>query len=105
MTCPPGPFVVFACEDCAVCNNNFVKGPGFACTKCSENVWGILAAVVCSILAVVMTVLAVKYVISANMGVGRGFFSRMLRRVPLQSVKIIIVAWQILTQVSFEMWS
>ena len=56
----------------------------------------------CSIAAVVMTVVVVKYVTSANMGAGRGIFSRLLRRVPLQSVKIIIVAWQILTQVSFE---
>ncbi|CAM9804321.1 unnamed protein product, partial [Ascophyllum nodosum] len=26
---------------CAVCINDYVKGPGFTCTKCSENVWGI----------------------------------------------------------------
>ena len=80
-------------------------GPGFTCTKCSENVWGIVTAVVCSIAAVVMTVLFIKYVISANTDGRHGIFARMLRRVPLQSVKIIIVAWQVVTQVSFEMSS
>ena len=57
----------------------------------------------CSIAAVVTTVLVIKYVISADdVGAGRGIYARFLRRVPLQPVKIIIVAWQILAQVSIE---
>ena len=59
----------------------------------------------CSIAAVVITVVVVKYVTSANTGAGCGTFARLLRRVPLRSVKIIIVGWQILTQVSFEVSS
>ena len=56
----------------------------------------------CSNAAVVLRILVVKYVISASMGTGRGTLARLLRRVPLQSVNIITVAWKILTQVSFE---
>ena len=79
-----------------------MKGPGFTCTKCSENIWGIVSAVVAAVVTVVMAFVAIKYVTSADMGRGRGITSRLLRRVPHQSVKIIIVSWQVLTQVSYD---
>ena len=101
-TCSPDPFNIFGCKDCAVCNDSYVMGPGFTCTKCSKNVWGISAAMMCSVVAVVVTFLVIKYVMSAEMGARGGILARMLRRVPLKSVKIVIVAWQILKKVSIE---
>lgn len=88
------------CVDCSVCTDNYVKGTGFTCTKCSENIWGIIAAVTTLVITVVIAFAAVKYVMSVENVTRPGFIARLFRRVPLQSVKIIIVAWQILTQVS-----
>lgn len=42
----------------------------------------------------------VSYVVSGEeQGTRRGPVARLLRNIPLQSVKIVIAAWQILTQV------
>ena len=78
-----------------------MEGSGFVCKKCSDNVWGARTAVVAAAVSVVVTFMAFRYIVSTErVGARRGIMSRMLRRVPLHSVKIIIVAWQILTQVS-----
>lgn len=57
------------------------------------------------VLAVVALALAVAVVSYATTGEGhgkaQGLIERVARYIPLQSVKIVIVAWQILTQVSF----
>lgn len=59
-----------------------------------------LAAVV-SVIALVVVVSVMLHVMSPEVeGAGRGIFGRVLRHVPLQPVKIVIVAWQIITQVS-----
>lgn len=87
------------CVDCSVCEDDYAKGPGFTCTKCIENVWGIIVATIFLALSVIITFAAVKYLLSVEIGARQGILARILRRVPLQSVKIIIVAWQILTQV------
>ena len=48
----------------------------------------------------VVAVAVVVYVMSGKAGAGRrGVIERLGRYVPFQSVKIVIVAWQILTQV------
>lgn len=85
--------------DCSVCKDDYAKGPGFTCTKCTENVWGIIVATIFLALSAIITFAAVKYLLSVEIGARQGILARILRRVPLQSVKIIIVAWQILTQV------
>lgn len=43
---------------------------------------------------------AISYLVSGEEAGGRHILHRLTRNIPLQSVKIIIVAWQILTQVS-----
>lgn len=89
------------CVDCAVCTVNYSKGPGFTCIKCSENGWGILATAVFVVIAMVMAFTAFTYLTSAEiMGTIRETIARLLGLVPLYSIKIIIVAWQIVTQVS-----
>ena len=59
------------------------------------------AAVIGALVAVVVIVLVGRYVLSAELeeeNIG-WFHRRVLRFVPLQALKILVVVWQILTQV------
>lgn len=59
-----------------------------------------MVSVVGVVVAFVVMVMTMLYVMSPEVeGKPRGVFGRMMRYVPLQPIKIIIVAWQILTQV------
>lgn len=50
--------------------------------------------------ALLVAVAVVSYVVSDKVGEGsRGTVERLGRYIPLQSVKIVVVSWQILTQV------
>ena len=52
-------------------------------------------------MALVVAAAVFSYLVSGkDGGSGRGVVERLGRYIPLQSVKIIVVAWQILTQVS-----
>lgn len=71
------------------------------CTKCPHHTYGIVVVVALVVVAVFVGVAVVAYTLSGEVGCARrgGPFVRVLRNIPLQSVKIVIVAWQILTQV------
>lgn len=60
-----------------------------------------MVIVIVAILALFAAVAVVTYVKSRadDGGAEGGFVERVARRLPLQSVKIVIVSWQILTQV------
>ena len=87
--------------DCSVCRENFFAGPGFTCTKCSvSSVWRVMVAGSLSIFATIAGVVTVSYLVSdESEGAELSIVDRIIRRVPVHSVKIIIVSWQILTQV------
>lgn len=60
-----------------------------------------MLAAALAVLALVVAASVGTYVMSGKSGVGkRRIVERLGRYIPLQSVKIVIVAWQILTQVS-----
>ena len=60
-----------------------------------------LAGVV-AVVALFVVIAVVSYATTGEgNGKGRGLVERVARYIPLQSVKIVIVAWQILTQVRF----
>lgn len=60
-----------------------------------------MLAAVLVVLALVVAAGVIVYVMSDKVRGGkRGMIERVGRYIPLQSVKIVIVAWQILTQVS-----
>ncbi len=62
---------------------------------------GIVLAAVLAVLALVAAAGVISYVMAGETGMaGRGVVERLRRYIPLQSVKIIVVAWQILTQVN-----
>jgi len=75
----------------------------FTCQKCSDRKVAIATAVVVAVLTLAVGLAIILYLVSAEKGdAGRGIVNRMMKRIPMHSVKIIIVVWQILTQVSAD---
>lgn len=86
--------------DCAVCSKGYTAQIGQKCSKCSDSTGGIVLAAVLAVLALLAAAAVVSYVTSGERAVkGQGIVERVGRYIPLQSLKIVIVAWQILTQV------
>ncbi|CAM9817698.1 unnamed protein product, partial [Ectocarpus sp. 12 AP-2014] len=96
--CSPG----YTGPYCAVCEAGYSSSLAHTCTRCSSSRrQGLMAATVIGALIAVLVVVSVcRYVVSAELEEGEiGCFRRkVLEAVPLQAVKIIVVAWQILTQ-------
>ena len=86
--------------DCAICSKGYTAQIGLKCSKCSGSTGGIVLAAVLAVAALLVAAVVVSYVTSGERRVkGQGMVERVGRYVPLQSLKIVIVAWQILTQV------
>lgn len=76
---------------------------GFTCTECSDSARGIALTVVLSVAAVIVVLAIFAHLVSGETeGPGQAIMNRLARDIPLQTVKIVIVAWQILTQVREE---
>ena len=93
--------VIPRCPDCSVCSKTYSASLGFACNKCSDNAGGGIALVVSMGVVFVLAFAAfLSYMLSGETrGAGQSIVARVTRFFPLQSVKIVIVVWQILTQV------
>lgn len=85
--------------DCSICGDGYTASPGFACNTCSDGWVGVLVAVVVAVVGVLLLVALLSHFLPAKDTPGRDIVTRVLRRVPVQSLKIVIIAWQILTQV------
>ncbi|CAM9651378.1 unnamed protein product [Ectocarpus fasciculatus] len=86
---------------CSICSDGYSEQLGFVCSKCPENdAGGISIVAVLAVGALIAAAAVISYVTSGEdgMGAGRGCIERVTRYIPLQSVKIVIAAWQILTQ-------
>ncbi|CAM9755964.1 unnamed protein product [Ectocarpus fasciculatus] len=87
---------------CAVCETGYSSSLAHTCTRCSSSRrQGLMAAtIIGALVAVLMIVLVCRYVLSAELEEEKTgwFHRRVLRVVPLQALKIIVVVWQILTQ-------
>ncbi|CAM9855884.1 unnamed protein product, partial [Ascophyllum nodosum] len=84
---------------CSVCSENYAPSLGFTCRECSKRSVGTAMAVVLTVLALTIGIIIVRHLLYMNVeGDRRGVVDRVMRRVPLQSVKIIVTVWQILTQ-------
>ena len=94
--CGPPAFLF---SDCSVCSKAYTPGLNFICQKCSDGTNGIAFTVVIIVLVIAFGLEIFSYLVSAEVGgAGRGIVDRVTRWVPIQSIKIIVVAWQILTQ-------
>ena len=88
-------------SDCAVCSKNYVSSRNFVCRECPDRTTSIsIAAVVSGLVAAVGLSFFLYLVSRERERAGRRIIDRVAQRIPKQSVKIIIVVWQILTQVS-----
>ena len=77
-----------------------MSGLNFICRKCSDGAVGLTIAAVITLLIVAVGLAIVSYMLSTEgPDAGRGIVARVTQRLPMQSVKIIIVVWQILIQV------
>ena len=86
--------------DCSVCNNDYTGSVGFACSRCSGTATGIVVISIIILACVVVGIALALHLLSGSMeSTERGLVDRIIRIVPVQAVKIIIVAWQIVTQV------
>lgn len=86
--------------DCAVCSDGYAASLGFSCTRCSDGKRRVAVAVVLGVFALTGAVAAIIYLVSSpRKGRGESLVDAWKKYVPFQSVKIVIVAWQILTQV------
>ncbi|CAM9147480.1 unnamed protein product, partial [Ectocarpus fasciculatus] len=84
---------------CAICSDGYTARLGMTCSKCSDSAGGIVLGVSASVAGLLFIVAVASYAASGESGGrARGVVERAGRFVPLQSVKIVIVAWQILTQ-------
>lgn len=92
--------------DCSVCQKGYAASSVYTCTKCSD--WSRAVAlgvvIVVVILLVALMAVFVAFVASAkSVDSWRKLFSnKLLRALPLQSIKILVVVWQILTQVRYS---
>ena len=78
---------------------------GYVCSKCTGSAGGIVLAAVLGVLVLCVAVAVISHAMSGQVGGGRmkACVERLGRYVPLQSVKIVVVSWQILTQVSDQL--
>lgn len=90
--------------DCSVCTENYVTGLGYTCEKCTISRTGSIAlAVILSVLCIVAGASIIMFLVERKTeGTRRGVVVLVTRYIPTHSVKIIIVVWQILTQVGGE---
>ena len=89
--------------DCSVCSKDYSPGLGRTCTKCSDSKVGVVLAIVLGALGTAVGVIVTLHVLSEEKeGTGRGIVDRITRIIPFHTLKIVVVAWQILTQVNIK---
>lgn len=87
-------------SDCTICSENYTSNLGATCSPCSGNSGGIAVMAASATICALVVASSISYLVSGEEESDRLILCRLTRNIPLQSVKIIIVAWQILTQVS-----
>ena len=112
---PPPSYVhdLFS-KDCAACAEGYDSGFLYSCHSCrgSDKWVGIGGAVTVLVVAMVVTALGVAYlvgVVDRPISERNGMWERrvlnfqdgLVRAIPLTAIKIVLVSWQIITQVKF----
>lgn len=73
----------------------------FTCTECVDSRGGIAIMVVVAVFSLCAIIALSMHLVSGEMdGARQGIVHCVTKRLPLQSIKIVVVVWQILTQVS-----
>lgn len=87
--------------DCSVCSEEYALTLSFTCIECvdSRGVGVAIMAVLVVFSLCAIVALFVHLVSGEEDGARKGIIHRVTRCLPLQSIKIVVVVWQILTQV------
>lgn len=86
--------------DCSVCSEGYSRTLSFTCAECVDPGGGIAIMVVVAVFFLGAAIALCMHLVSGEMdGARQGIIHRVARRLPLQPIKIIVVVWQILTQV------
>lgn len=87
--------------DCSVCSDGYTHALGPSCSKCSDATgFGVALVAVFGVAIFAGFVVFLTYILSGQeQDADRGIVVRLARYIPLNSLKIVIVVWQILTQV------
>lgn len=85
--------------DCSVCSKGYGKMLANSCSKCSDGREAFIAVALAT--AVLAVLASVWHMVSIEQeGATQGVVARFKKILPLQSIKITTVVWQIVTQVS-----
>lgn len=83
-----------------MCSEGYSKSLAFTCTKCVDDHGGVVIVVVVGVFVLGAAIALSMHLVSGEMeGARRGVVYRLIKRLPFQSIKIVVVVWQILTQV------
>ena len=86
---------------CSICSEGYSEHLSFSCRECSDNNTDtIIVAVILSVVGLIVIVALASYLTSSEIDSSLGISGVVKRYIPLQSLKIVIVTWQILTQFS-----
>ena len=98
---PSTAFLTSMTADCSVCSKDYSPGLGRTCSKCSDSKVSTVLAIVLGTLGTAVGVIVALHLLSEKKeGAGRGIVDRIIRIIPLHTLKIVVVGWQILTQVN-----
>ena len=111
---PRDPFIAYTfAKDCAVCIEGYKPGFQYSCHSCQgSDKWAAIGGAVTMLVVVVsVVVFGVAYLvgvedrpISQRSGMWKrrisNFRDGLIRIIPLTAVKIVLVSWQIITQVN-----
>eukprot|EP00904_Undaria_pinnatifida_P008213 jgi/Undpi1/4521/HiC_scaffold_18.g07875.m1 len=82
---------------CAICTDDYAPTLAYTCSRCSSGE-GIAFAVVVFLVTSVSLAAVIFYLVSKTSDTKRTRFRHLLQTLPLQGLKTVVVAWQILTQ-------
>ncbi|CAM9560896.1 unnamed protein product [Ascophyllum nodosum] len=84
---------------CAVCSRGYARSLSFTCRVCSDDKATLVAWLVVPS-AVVLGLVFLGYMASKERGTDNRGCVKSFKTLPIQSIKIVIVAWQILTELT-----
>lgn len=84
--------------DCAVCSHGYTESLSYTCRVCSDDKATLVAWFVVP-LTLIVTLAFLGYMVSKENLTVKHTHCKSFNKLPLQSIKIIVVAWQITAEV------
>lgn len=86
--------------DCSVCSEGHTGTLSFTCIECVNSRGGVAIVISVGIIVLFAGIALCMHLVSGEVdGARPGIIHRVIKRLPVQSIKIVVVMWQILTQV------